>query len=202
MKAHRGKLIGGLVAAVCLALSWWQQQQAPADPTLGNAELEEVADTESGAAKESGTQPNVKVPVFADGNKPAETVKEAPQPNAEQKEPAKVEAAEAKVAAVPKRSSDPIIAKMQSHPLRYTRHARCRMDCRKISEAEVQEILQTGHIDNKRTRTNPGQCTTYAVEGTTKADNQHVRIVYAACDDVTKVVTTIDLDTDHPCGSC
>ena len=93
---------------------------------------------------------------------------------------------------------DPILARLAQKPLRYTQHGRCRMACRHITEAEVQDLLSDGHIAPDRTRTD-GECVSYAVEGRTD-DGQDVRIVYADCDRETRVVTTIDLDTDWPCS--
>jgi hypothetical protein len=95
------------------------------------------------------------------------------------------------------RSADPILARLAAKPLRYTRHGRCRMDCRHISEGEVEALLADGHIDHNRTR-HEGECVSYAVEGQT-GDGQQVRIVYADCDRETRVVTTIDLGSDWPC---
>ncbi len=90
------------------------------------------------------------------------------------------------------------LAALRAKPLRYTRHARCRMGCRFIDEQEVEEILQRGRLDPTRTRNN-GQCTSYALEGHTH-DDQHVRIVFANCNRETRVVTAIDLDKNHPCN--
>lgn len=82
--------------------------------------------------------------------------------------------------------------------LEYTEHAKCRMQCRRISQAEVEEIMRDGKINYSKSDTKDRPCPTYALEGVTR-DNQRVRIVFAQCDYKTKVVTTIDLDTDWSC---
>lgn len=82
--------------------------------------------------------------------------------------------------------------------IEYTEHAKCRMQCRKISQSEVQEIMLGGKINYSKSDVNERPCPTYAVEGITH-DNQRVRIVFAQCDLKTKVVTTIDLDTEWEC---
>jgi hypothetical protein len=82
--------------------------------------------------------------------------------------------------------------------LEYSNHAKCRMQCRKISQAEVEEIMEEGTINYKKSDLQNARCPRYAVEGVTK-DNQRVRIVYAQCDEKTEVVTVIDLDTDWSC---
>jgi hypothetical protein len=82
----------------------------------------------------------------------------------------------------------------------YSRHAKCRMECRHIDESEVKEILQTGEINhNKEQESEKG--VTYPLEGKTH-DGQHVRIVFAPHENNITVVTAIDLDTDWPCGDC
>jgi hypothetical protein len=87
--------------------------------------------------------------------------------------------------------------------LQYSNHAKCRMQCRKITQAEVEEIMKDGKINyNKsdlQSRSLSGaRCPRYAVEGVT-VDDQKVRIVYAQCNEKTEVVTVIDLDTDWTC---
>jgi len=82
--------------------------------------------------------------------------------------------------------------------LTFSKHARCRMACRHIDEAEVQEIMLRGDINYKKSNLNNGNSAEYALEGTTH-DNQRVRIVFAQEASRTNVVTVIDLGTDWPC---
>ena len=82
--------------------------------------------------------------------------------------------------------------------IEYTEHSKCRMQCRKISQSEVEEIMLGGKINYSKSDVKDRPCPTYALEGITH-DNQRVRIVFAQCDFKTKVVTTIDLDTDWEC---
>ncbi len=79
----------------------------------------------------------------------------------------------------------------------FSKHAKCRMDCRKIDESEVREILKSGKINYKKIQ-NDKRGKTYPVEGFTH-DKQHVRIVFAPKDDGLVVVTVIDLDTEWSC---
>lgn len=71
------------------------------------------------------------------------------------------------------------------------------MDCRKIDESEIREILKNGTINYKKIQ-NDKRGKTYPVEGFTH-DKQHVRIVFAPKDDGLVVVTVIDLDTEWSC---
>jgi hypothetical protein len=82
--------------------------------------------------------------------------------------------------------------------IEYTEHAKCRMGCRHITQAEVEEIMRDGKINYAKSAIKDKPCPTYALEGITK-DNQRVRIVFAQCDFKTKVITGIDLDTDWEC---
>ncbi len=82
--------------------------------------------------------------------------------------------------------------------IEYTAHAKCRMQCRHITQAEVEQIMRDGKINYNKSNVNARPCPEYALEGTT-SDNQRVRIIFAQCDYKTKVVTTIDLGTNWQC---
>ena len=82
--------------------------------------------------------------------------------------------------------------------LEYSNHAKCRMECRKISIPEVEEIMQEGKINYNKSDLQNARCPRYAVEGITD-DEQRVRIVYAQCNEKTVVVTVIDLDREWSC---
>ncbi len=79
----------------------------------------------------------------------------------------------------------------------YSKHARCRMDCRHIDESEVKEILKEGTLNiNKIEEDSRGK--TYPIEGITH-DHQKVRIVFAPKNNDLVVVTVIDLDHEWQC---
>ena len=79
----------------------------------------------------------------------------------------------------------------------FSKHAKCRMDCREIDESEVKEILKSGRINYKKIQSDK-RGKTYPVEGYTH-DKQHVRIVFAPKGDGLVVVTVIDLETEWAC---
>ena len=79
----------------------------------------------------------------------------------------------------------------------FSKHARCRMDCRKIDESEVKEILKNGKINHKKMQSDK-RGKTYPIEGYTD-DKQHVRIVFAPKGEALVVVTVIDLETEWKC---
>jgi hypothetical protein len=81
----------------------------------------------------------------------------------------------------------------------YTKHARCRMNCRHINQAEVIEILKGGEINYRKSELNNKDCyRKFAVEGFTK-EHQHLRIIFAPCQSEEVVVTVIDLETEWNC---
>ncbi|RBL92314.1 DUF4258 domain-containing protein [Chitinophaga flava] len=84
--------------------------------------------------------------------------------------------------------------------LEYTRHAMCRMDCRHVTKGEVEEILAKGKINPDKSNLQDKPCPTYALEGYSH-EGQHLRIVFAPCDqEHAKVITCIDLDKDWSCS--
>lgn len=90
---------------------------------------------------------------------------------------------------------------LDRHPtaIHYSKHARCRMECRHIDETEVQEILAIGSINFHKSELDADVCKKrYAVEGETH-DHQRVRIIFAPCRTIETVVTVIDLGREWSC---
>ncbi len=85
----------------------------------------------------------------------------------------------------------------RSSHLFYSKHARCRMECRHIDEKEIKEILENGTINYSKIEIDD-RGKTYPLEGVTQ-EHQHLRVVFAPKDDGILVVTCIDLDTEWPC---
>lgn len=86
----------------------------------------------------------------------------------------------------------------RAEKLIFTKHARCRMGCRHIDEAEVREILLHGRINQRKSEPAGRPDPKYALEGKTR-DGQEVRIIFAPSDRGMVVITVIDLDTEWPC---
>ncbi len=83
--------------------------------------------------------------------------------------------------------------------LEYSKHAKCRMECRKISEQEVEQIMLDGKINYYQSEIKNARCPEYAVEGVT-TDEQRVRIIFGQCNNKTVVITVIDLDREWTCS--
>lgn len=80
----------------------------------------------------------------------------------------------------------------------FTKHARCRMDCRHIDEQEVREILEKGRVNLRKSEPTGRPDPKYALEGSTR-DGQQVRIVFAPASRGMVVITVIDLDREWAC---
>jgi len=80
----------------------------------------------------------------------------------------------------------------------YTKHAKCRMACRRIDESEILEIKEEGKVNDEKSEPYSKPDPKFAVEGITH-DKQHVRVVFAQTSNSLVVVTCIDLDTDYAC---
>ncbi len=84
----------------------------------------------------------------------------------------------------------------------FTKHARCRMECRKITQKEVKEIVRKADVNYNKSELDAAQGPKYAVEGYTTKDRQHIRVIVAPKQRHLSIVTVIDLDKDWECPSC
>ncbi len=82
--------------------------------------------------------------------------------------------------------------------IRYSKHARCRMECRHIDENEVLDMLHSGEIDYRKSQLDTDAChKRYAIEGTSKGEK--LRIIFVSCGDEVTVVTCIDIGKEWAC---
>lgn len=80
-----------------------------------------------------------------------------------------------------------------------TNHAKCRMDCRHITEQEIKEIIHDGKVNYSKSGTGTKGDETFALEGYSN-ERQHLRIVVAPEGDGLVVITCIDLDNEWQCN--
>jgi hypothetical protein len=85
----------------------------------------------------------------------------------------------------------------QHNKIEYTEHARCRMDCRHITENEIREVLNRGEINYRKTDSNASPCPKFALEGF--VDGKRVRVIVGDCDEKAVIITVIDLDHELEC---
>jgi hypothetical protein len=100
----------------------------------------------------------------------------------------------------PTNSKDFADLRFHNKPVVLTQHAKCRMGCRQIDASEIQEMLDNGTINQRKSGQSKDEstCPTVALEGKTH-DAQTVRIVVAECADKAKIVTVIDLKNEFKC---
>lgn len=83
------------------------------------------------------------------------------------------------------------------HKIELTAHAKCRMDCRHISEKEIKEVLQKGKINYSKTKKNAAPCPSYAVDYF--VNGKQIRIVVGDCDDKAVIITVMDTGKNFEC---
>ena len=85
-----------------------------------------------------------------------------------------------------------------------TKHVRCRMGCRHITEHEIREILERGEINYRKSDPNGHPDPKYALEGQTE-EGQHLRVIFAVptgragVENSLVVVTCIELGVEWKC---
>ena len=84
----------------------------------------------------------------------------------------------------------------------FTKHARCRMECRHITQREVKEIVRKAEVNYTKSELDAPRGPKYALEGYTSIEKQHIRIIVAPKQKHLTIVTVIDLDEEWSCGSC
>jgi Domain of unknown function (DUF4258) len=84
----------------------------------------------------------------------------------------------------------------------FTKHARCRMECRRITQKEVKEIVRKANVNYRKSDLKAAEGPKYALEGITSRDKQHVRIIVAPKQRHLSIVTVIDLDKEWDCPGC
>lgn len=80
-----------------------------------------------------------------------------------------------------------------------TKHIKCRMDCRHITEDEIKEIIRNGKVNYNKSGIGSKGDSTFALEGFSH-ENQHIRVVVAPESDGLVLITCIDLDKEWPCN--
>ncbi len=72
------------------------------------------------------------------------------------------------------------------------------MDCRRIDESEIEDILVQGVVNDSKTNIHAKPDPKYALEGRTR-DNQLIRVIFAPSAKGMVVITCIDLETEWSC---
>ena len=89
---------------------------------------------------------------------------------------------------------------LQNLEIYITKHAKDRMNCRLIDQAEIREILRTGSLNDKKSEIHTDMCKSkYALEGRSMKDKQLIRVIAAPCGEKVSIVTVIDLENEYDC---
>jgi hypothetical protein len=83
--------------------------------------------------------------------------------------------------------------------LHYTGYARCRMQCNKISEEDIGEMMKKGAINFSRSNRRGQPCPTLALQGRT-AKGAYLRVLFAQCPEQTTVLNCYNLEQDPACN--
>lgn len=83
----------------------------------------------------------------------------------------------------------------------FSDHAKCIMQCRGISETEVNHVLKNGDVNFGESDIHNTPCPSYAFDGKTSG-GMNVRIVCTACDSIAEVTTAINLDQGKDTCKC
>ena len=91
--------------------------------------------------------------------------------------------------------------KFNRHPetVQYSHHAKCRMDCRHITDYDVKTLIEKGDINYDKSELTGEDCNKrFAIEGT--VHDSKLRIIVAPCGTTDHVITCIDLDKEWSCN--
>jgi hypothetical protein len=72
------------------------------------------------------------------------------------------------------------------------------MGCRHISKKDIQSIMERGIINLGRSDRNEKPCPVFAIQGVTD-NGESLRIIFAQCNEETKVITCYNLVKDFVC---
>ena len=80
----------------------------------------------------------------------------------------------------------------------YTKHALCRMNCRHISRADIEEIMEKGIINVNKSNKYDRPCPTFALQGRTD-NGESLRVIMAQCREETRIITCYNLAEEFEC---
>lgn len=80
----------------------------------------------------------------------------------------------------------------------YTRYAHCQMDCRQISKAAVEEIMQKGVIHFNKSNKMARPCPIFALQGRTSSGD-NIQVVFSQCPAETTVIDCYRLKEIETC---
>ena len=85
---------------------------------------------------------------------------------------------------------------------KYSGHAKCILQCKGISEEEVQEVLKNGDVNFSESDTRGVAVPTYAIEGTSHNKKLRVLVTIFERDSTAEITTAMNLDAGKDTCRC
>lgn len=85
---------------------------------------------------------------------------------------------------------------------KYSEHAKCILQCKGISEEEVQEVLKTGEVNFSESDTRGVPCPSYAIEGTSHSKKLRVLVTVFERDSTAEITTAINMEAGQDTCKC
>ena len=85
---------------------------------------------------------------------------------------------------------------------KYSEHAKCMLQCKGISEDEVQEILKNGDVNFTESDTHGVPVPTYAIEGTSHNKKLRVLVTVFEHDSTAEITTAINMEAGTDTCKC
>lgn len=88
------------------------------------------------------------------------------------------------------------LAGLRHRPLVFTEHAQCRLDCRRVTKAEVVQALRSGSVNNQKSAPKARPCPKWVVDAAVRDEvngrPKNVQTVVLGCPTESRVLTVID----------
>ena len=84
----------------------------------------------------------------------------------------------------------------------FSEHAKCIMECKKITEEEVREVLKNGDVNFSESDTRGVPCPSYAIEGTSHNKKLRVLVTIFERDSTAEITTAINMEAGNDTCKC
>lgn len=84
----------------------------------------------------------------------------------------------------------------------FSEHAKCIMECKKITEEEVREVLKNGDVNFSESDTRGVPCPSYAIEGTSHNKKLRVLVTIFERDSTAEITTAINMEAGKDTCKC
>ena len=85
---------------------------------------------------------------------------------------------------------------------KFSEHAKCILECKRITEEEVREVLKNGDVNFSASDTRGVPCPSYAIEGTSHNKKIRVLVTIFERDSTAEITTAINLEAGKDTCRC